>query len=393
MKNSPKKSFMKLAWRHNLIYPSLISLWILLRRLVTLLLDKFFNFSKNLLFTLLMFIGELSAGLIIYFYQKKFMRKKQSNENANDFLIYNEEEFKIPDSTYKIIFLIFISGYFDFIEFILSTNYVPKFINSSNSLSLRLESIMTIISSILFYYLLKLPILKHQFLSICVIAFCSIIIIILEYFFQDIDIFINYWDLSLKIILIIIEQFFNASFDIIEKYVADHNNLSYFKVLAIEGFFGSCITIIYSFFDSSYIIQIKEIYNEKSGAMFALFIFLLIIYIVFCGLKNAYRVMTNKIYSPMTLALADYFLNPLFLIVNYFEGDFFIDGKQNIFYFIISFILGIITDFFGCVFNEIIVLFFCGLEVDTHNQISFRSSLNYKKELSELKGDIEDEDE
>ena len=197
----------------------------------------------------------------------------------------------------------------------------------------------------------------------------------------------------MKIILIIIEQFFNASFDIIEKYVADHNNLSYFKVLAIEGFFGSCITIIYSFFDLSYIIQIKEIYKEKSGAMIALFIFLLIIYTVLCGLKNAYRVITNKIYSPMTRALTDYFLNPLFLIQSYFEGDFKIGEKQNICYFIISFILGIITDFFGCVFNEIIVLFFCGLEVDTHNQISFRSSLNYKKELSELKGDIEDEDE
>ena len=72
---------------------------------------------------------------------------------------------------------------------------------------------------------------------------------------------------------------------------------------------------------------------------------------------------------------------------------FFHWRKKNVFYFLISFILSVITDFFGCVFNEIIVLFFCGLEVDTHNQISFRSSLNYKKELSELKGDIEDEDE
>ena len=61
--------------------------------------------------------------------------------------------------------------------------------------------------------------------------------------------------------------------------------------------------------------------------------FLLIIYIVLCGLRNVYRVITNRIYNPMTRALADYFLNPLFVIVNYFEGDFFIEGKKMSFIF------------------------------------------------------------
>ena len=75
---------MKLAWRHNLIYPSGLPIWILLRRIVTLVLDKYFNFSKNLLFTLFMFISEISSGLIIYFYQKSFFKRKQSNENENN---------------------------------------------------------------------------------------------------------------------------------------------------------------------------------------------------------------------------------------------------------------------------------------------------------------------
>ena len=97
------------------------------------------------------------------------------------------------------------------------------------------------------------------------------------------------------------------------------------------------------------------------------FIFLLFVYTVLCGLKNAYRVITNKIFSPMTKSLTDYFLNPLFLIQNYLEGDFKSGGKQNFIYFLISFILGIITDLFGSVFNEIIILFFCDLEVETHD--------------------------
>jgi len=383
---------MKFAWRHNLIYPCMLLVWILLRKINTVLLDKVFHFSKNLLFTLMMFVGEMFAGLIIYFYQKSFFKNKQTNSNGKYFLIFNYEMRK-PDSTFKILFLIFVAGYFDFVEFILSTNYIPKFPNSSGSLDLRLGGILTIISSLFFYYLLKFPILRHQFFSIYIIALCFIVTILLEYYFQDVNIFINYWNLSVKILFIIVEQFFHALLDSIEKYVVEYNNLSHFKVIALEGFFGSIITSLHLFVDDSYKIQLKKIYNDNSGAMFALFIFLLFVYIVFCGFKNAYRAITNKIFSPMTKSLTDYFLNPLFSIQNYIEGDFKSGDKQNVVYFLINFILGILTNLFGCVFNEIIILFFCDLEVSTYNQISRRSSLYYQKELSEINIDDEDEND
>jgi hypothetical protein len=48
--------------------------------------------------------------------------------------------------------------------------------------------------------------------------------------------------------------------------------------------------------------------------------------------------------------------------------------------------LSSIINLFGCVFNEIIILFFCDLEKETYNQVSFRSSLNYKDDLSEIFG-------
>ena len=159
-----------------------------------------------------------------------------------------------------------------------------------------------------------------------------------------------------------------------------------FLVLCLEGFFGFRITFGLLFTEDAHKIQLKKIYNEKSGGLFALFIFLLFIYVVLCGLKNAYRVVTNKIFSPMTKSLTDYFLNPLFLIQNYLEGDFVTRGKQNVFYFLINFILSSIINLFGCVFNEIIILFFCDLEKETYNQVSFRSSLNYKDDLSEIFG-------
>ena len=374
----------KFAWRRNLIYPIQLLFWTLVRKILNIILDKEYNFSKNLLFTLLMFFAEFATGLILYLYHKSFLKKKGTISKSKEIFIYTESEMTRPDSSIKIIFLIFIAGYFDFIEFILSTNYVPKFPMSSGSLEIRLGGILIVSSALFFYYLLKSPILRHQFFSLLIIGICLIIIIISEYYFQDINIFMNYGDFSLKMLLIIFEQFFYSLLDSSEKYIIEYDFIDYFLVLSLEGLFGLIITIAYLFSDDTYKIQLIEIYSTSSGGKFALFIFLLFIYIILCGLKNAFRVVTNKIYSPMTKSVTDYFLNPIYLIINYIEGDFVSGGKQNIFYFLLNFILSMIISLCGCVFNEIVILFFCGLEVNTHDQISHRSSLNYKLELSEI---------
>ena len=169
---------------------------ILLRKLISLVLGQFFAFSKNILFTLFMFVGEIFAGLIIYYYQKSFSKKNQSHKNLKKNLIFNDYEKKLSAPKIKIYFLIFVIGFFDFIEYILSTNYIPKFPNSSGSLGIILGGITTIITALFFYYLLKMPILRHQFFSIYIIGLCFIVTILLEYYFQDIDIFTNYGDLS-----------------------------------------------------------------------------------------------------------------------------------------------------------------------------------------------------
>ena len=95
----------------------------------------------------------------------------------------------------------------------------------------------------------------------------------------------------------------------------------------------------------------------------------------------------------MTKSLTDYFLNPFFLIQNYLEGDFVTNGKQNIFYFLVNFVLAIIINLFGCVFNEIIILFFWDLERDTYNQISYRSDWNYINDVSEISGKMDEDSE
>ena len=384
MVNICKNKIIKFAWRRNLIYPLQLLIWTFLRKVLTIILSKEFNFSKSVIFTLLMFLGEFFAGLILFLYQRSFLIQKEAQTTSKQILIYTQSEMKRPDSRIKILCLIFFAGYFDFIEFILSTNYIPKFIKSSGSLESRLGGILTISSALFFYYLLKFPIFRHQFFSLLIIGICLIIVVISEFIFQEINIFLTYGDFLLKILLIFFVHFFNSLLDSSEKYIVEYDFINYFEVLYLEGLFGFIITFAYSFSEGLDSKQLSKIYSENSGGQFALFIFLLIVYLILCGGRNAFRVVTNKLFSPMTKTLTDYVLNPIYLTINYIEGDFVSRGKQNIIYFLINLFMSIIITLCGSVYNEIVILFFCGLEKDTYTQVSERSTLNYIQELPEI---------
>ena len=111
------------------------------------------------------------------------------------------------------------------------------------------------------------------------------------------------------------------------------------------------------------------------------------------GAKNFFRVVTNRIYSPMAKTLSDYFLNPVYLIYYYGAcNDFTIKDKFDALYFSINFIISVLISFFGCVYNEFIILFFCKLERDTHDQISQRAK-NMDELTKLVKFNDEDEDE
>ena len=64
------------------------------------------------------------------------------------------------------------------------------------------------------------------------------------------------------------------------------------------------------------------------------------------------------------------------------------DGEKNYFYFIINIIIAFIISFFGCVFNEFLVLSFCGLDHETHFSVSIRAE--NAKELKLLLDDESD---
>ena len=100
---------------------------------------------------------------------------------------------------------------------------------------------------------------------------------------------------------------------------------------------------------------------------------------------NPYKIYCNCYYTPMARSLTDYILNPLFNIYYFIRGE---DFQSNFLYFFIFEIICLFADFFCCVYNEFIIVTFCGLAYDTKEEISKRA---IETEMNPL--NIEDDDD
>ena len=382
--------FIKFALRRNLIYPLQLIIWNFLRNLETLLISYLFNFDDSFVYTPIMFLGEFLSGLIIYNYQNRFLKKgKKPSKFFSITLRTNISYFKPLDKSSKIFILIFFSAFFDMIQFLIWTANVSKFINLSGTIVSRLSGISTLINALFYYFVLRLEIFKHQKFSLILISISIIIIIITEFFCQDINIFKNYTNFLFALLIIFCCLIFDALIDSIEKYLYEYDFLNPFYALMYEGLFGFILSF-FLFFIPNFGDDIILIYKKFSTWNLVLFTFLLVLYLILCGGRNVFRVITTKLYSPMARSLTDYFMNPLYLIYYFAMGkDFLNEGERDIIYFIVNLITSIIISFCGCIYNEFIVLYFCGLETNTHKQISERSD-NLTKELINYKDNDEE---
>ena len=383
----------KFELRRNLIYPFQYMIWNLIRRLLTMFISYRFDFKDSLEYTPIMFLGEFFAGGIIYLYEKKVMMKKKETKDQYFMsikLIKFEEDatdYFIPaDKKIKIIFLIFFAAFFDCLDFLIESVAIAKFKRVSASLCMRLYGFATIAASFTYVHTLKLPVYKHHKFSLSIIGICLIIVIVSEYLFQDIDLGMSYLRLTMAIICTIISKGLISVEDSIEKYLFEYDYMDPFVVLIYEGLFGFLLTF-FLFFLKEYFDDFIKVYKKcyDSPWNFTLFIFLLILYMVLSGLKNIFKVVTIKIYSPVAKMLTDYFINPLYFFYNMAVlKDFQRHGNTDWFYLILNFVLAIIVSFFGCVYNEFIILFCCGLGHDTHYLITKRSEENLQMELANV---------
>ena len=366
----------KVSLRPNLIYPIYLIIWTFLRKIVSILISKIFKFKGSVLYTHLMFFGEMIGGFIFYNYQKGIGNKHQTELSRESILITRLRKTKMQraDGILKISFLIFVTSFFDFLEFILSTYYISKIKNKSGTLQIRLGGILIIISSLVCWFFSKFSIFRHQILSLTIIGISLIILIISEFLFQKYDIIISPKYLFFAIFLSILSHLSIALNNTIEKYLIDFNFLHPFLVLTIQGIIGFCFTFICAIYENP-IPDIKLIYTNNSSGMFTLFIFLLLFYTVFGGLKNIYRMDTIMLFSPMNKHLADIFINPLYIIYYFSVGeDFSNNGGRNYFYFFLNLIILIIFDICGLIYNEFLIISCYGMGYNTYKSITLRAS-------------------
>ena len=334
-----------------------------------------------------MFFGEFFEGLAIILYQKlTFYKKRKENHlstrNSIE-LIQDQAQMNIIDGLCKIFLLIFFISFFDFNEFLISL-LIPEIAIISPTSDQRLRIIITIISSLLCTYALRLKTGKHHTFSLIGMGSCSLIIFIIELIYKMKG--TDFGNFILAHILVLCRLAFVSLIDVSEKYLVEYNFIDKFRVLSTEGFFGIIFCLIYSFIISKNpIVEIDKVYQVLDLGKKILLIIFLILYFVLSAACNIYKITCNIVYNPMAKSLPAYFFNPFFMIYYFiFENDFTIEGKRNYFYFIVNFILSIIIDIFAAIYNEFFILNIFGLQKDTHYGISERAIDNSLVELDDV---------
>jgi hypothetical protein len=255
----------------------------------------------------------------------------------------------------------------------------------NKSLDERLKGFQIISSALLCYYTIRTKIYRHNIFSLVIVFICLIIIIIIDILYSSEGILLN----SINIILTLFSGFGRAILDTIEKYLFEFNYLNPFKVIMFEGLINTIfIILIIILFDRDVFNEDIEKFKNLDGKIY--FIILLFLYFIFSGLKNIYRVSTIKLYSPMTRALAEIFLDPIIVMYTLYRDNEIYDYNFWAFY-VINIICLIIMTFCSCVYNDFIVLYCWGLEYNTYGQITKRSltieTVNYLDESFDMKSD------
>ena len=263
----------KLGIRKNLFYPMMLIIIYFLREADLIILDKVIKIDIDKfkeLKTLIMFLSEFISGSILYKFHLKFITKKveQTKPTFRIKLIQTKAQFSsTTDGIYKIYFFIFIISFLDFIGFCITTFDIPEFNDFSPTLETRLQCLLALQSSLLCYFLLKIPIYRHQKCSLIFIFMCLIIVIVSEYyFFLKNDDKTKIKHLTLLLLFIFIKDVFYSYIDLTEKYLLEYNFINPFQMLMFEGIFGFARTLIFSFIKNPF--KNIDIINNTSKILF-----------------------------------------------------------------------------------------------------------------------------
>ena len=156
----------KFGNRHNLMHPLLLTLFIALRRIDSIIMVKFYNFKGSFLLSSLIFLSKYIFGLSAYYYSNKEIQI-QNRPKAKYFgliLIKFKREIKLHDKWYKITILIILASYFDFAGTVVRQFYIK--ISGNNTIEQSVKSFQVFSSAIFCYLTLNINIYKHHLFSL-----------------------------------------------------------------------------------------------------------------------------------------------------------------------------------------------------------------------------------
>jgi len=91
----------------------------------------------------------------------------------------------------------------------------------------------------------------------------------------------------------------------------------------------------------------------------------------------------------MTRALADAFIDPFIIIYEFIVHKSSQGNLLDYLYVCVNIICSIITIFFSLVYNEFLIIYSCGLELEAHKEILKRAIINMP-ELELIEDDYDD---
>ena len=378
----------KFGWRDSLLYPSLFILFIFIRRIAKLILEILYpDIKLSYLMITFVFVFELIVASLLLWNQNRKNKSVVKPKFLGISLIKQESLLDRPDSNFKIIVLIIFSSYFSITGALSRRNVSSGNNNIYDEFHAKFRSIEIILSSIICYFTFKNKIYKHHRFTLIIIFICLIIVVAFGVLLES-----NKSIFFLNFFYTISSSFCRVFLDIVEKYLYDCDFLDIYKVMIFESIVDLIISFNYFWLEVPRR-EITTILTINDGLKLFYIIGFLMLYTFFSGIKNVYRRFTVKKFTPMTRALAESILDPIFIIIGYLTTT-----KKEQFdtiYFIITLICSLIMVFNSCVYNELFVLYCCDLEKNTHLAIEKQNNNESSLELSknyEYNGE-EDEDE
>ena len=230
----------KIGIRNNLLYPLIFSITVAVTRIISILLREIFRDARcGFLLGFFKFIFEFILGELFSFL---FSINSKSNEVSHEKgiqLIQNNKDIGRPDSYKKIYFLMTLAALLEYIG-TYSGRFIIKLLIEDvkvQLINIRLRNFEIIASSLLSYYILKIRIYRHQYITLNIIVISLTLELILEFSFADKKSFF------VGLLVLFISTLTSTLQDIIEKYLFEKDFLDIFKLTAFEGLVGTFLSM------------------------------------------------------------------------------------------------------------------------------------------------------